>query len=248
MNSLTVFDFEDRVVRSVTMDGAPWFVGKDVCQCLDIGNHRDALGRLDDDERRCCVGIADAMGRDRDTIVVSEAGVYRLVFTSRSEVAERFKRWLAHEVLPSIRRTGRYDAPAAPGVPATLEDDAIDDLHRKMMIIRECRLTFGTRSARDLARAMTLPMRVPERAGVGDDPVAAFADDALIREIGCRLSAGDLYATYARWCADRRISPVSATAFGRRMTGLGLGRLKSGGRVIYTDVDVAANQDASSPD
>lgn len=102
------FRFEGHSVRATVQDGEPWFVGKDVCGALEIANHNDALSRLDADERKG-VAIADPLGKNKQTLVcISEPGVYRLVFTSRVPKAEAFKRWLAHDVLPSIRRTGSY--------------------------------------------------------------------------------------------------------------------------------------------
>jgi len=116
MSALAVFDFEERPVRMVMIEGEPWFVGKDVCDALGHKNSRDALSRLDDDER-ADVGIADVSSdgvrQDRKFTIISEAGVYQLIFTSRVEAAKRFKRWLAHEVIPSIRKTGSYRAPQA---------------------------------------------------------------------------------------------------------------------------------------
>ena len=163
MTGLAIFDFGDRTVRTLEIDGAPWFVGKDVCACLEIGNHNDALGRLDHDERKG-VGIADPLGRNmQQTIVISEAGVYRLVFTSRTDVAGRFKRWLAHEVLPALRRTGRYEMPeASAGQPATgrLSSADLMDLRHSLMSLGEYRRLFGARAARELARMMPIP--IPE--------------------------------------------------------------------------------------
>ena len=104
--------FESKEVRVVLDEaGDPWFVAADVCAAIGISNSRDAIGRLDADEKG--VADADTPGGSQQMATVSEAGVYRLVFTSRVEGAERFKRWLAHEVLPSIRKTGWYEAPGA---------------------------------------------------------------------------------------------------------------------------------------
>lgn len=102
--------FESHRVR-IVMDerGEPWFVAADVCAALGLANARDAMSRLDPEEKG--VANADTPGGAQRMTTVSEPGVYRLVFTSRVPGAERFKRWLAHEVLPSIRRTGNYGGP-----------------------------------------------------------------------------------------------------------------------------------------
>lgn len=101
--------FEDSHRVRVFMDatGEPWFLADDVCNALGIANSQDAVGRLDDDERDTVV-ITDGIRGDPNTTIISEPGVYRLVFTSRVKKAEQFKRWLAHEVLPELRKTGTY--------------------------------------------------------------------------------------------------------------------------------------------
>lgn len=109
MSDLVVFDFEDATVRTMLIDGEAYFVGRDVCRCLGISNESQALERLEADERRDGVCITDPIGRQQQAVMISEPGIYRLVFTSRTEAAERFKRWLAHEVLPALRKTGQYN-------------------------------------------------------------------------------------------------------------------------------------------
>ena len=108
MTGISNFAFEDHLVRVVKQGDEPWFVGRDVCKVLQIKNETQAMSRLDSDERRDGVCITDPIGREQSVIVVSEPGVFRLVFSSRKPEAERFKRWLAHEVLPELRRTGSY--------------------------------------------------------------------------------------------------------------------------------------------
>jgi len=100
------FKFDGHDVRVIRRDGEAWLVAKDVCNALSIRNSRDAIQRLDNDEKG--VATTDTPGGPQQTTVINEAGCYRLVFTSRKESAERFKRWLAHEVLPEIRQTGSY--------------------------------------------------------------------------------------------------------------------------------------------
>lgn len=247
MTSLTVLDFEDRSVRSIMIDGDPWFVGKDVCLALDITDHHQALGRLDTDEVRGGCNIPTPSGAQLMK-VISEPGVYRLVFTSRSEVAERFKRWLAHDVLPSLRRTGRYEAPSAADGLERLSALDVIELGQTMRTLREVRLTFGMRAARVLARRLPIPDDIANPpAEAGPDSVARFAEDVIVRTLGARIAAADLYEAYAAWCRRRRLDPVHPCAFGRRMSATGIGRIKSGGRSVYTDATVAAPPD-DAPD
>lgn len=114
MSSITPFKFQDSVeVRTVTDDGGEvLFVGKDVCKALGYSNHNDAMNDH-------CRGVAkrypilDSLGRTQEARVLTEADVLRLIVNSKLPAAEAFERWVFEEVLPSIRKTGSYTAPAA---------------------------------------------------------------------------------------------------------------------------------------
>jgi anti-repressor protein len=101
---LKVFENNDfGQVRVVNQDGEPWFVATDVCKVLEIQNTSQALQRLDEDERSML-----NIGRQGEANVVNEYGLYTLILGSRKESAKQFKRWITHEVIPSIRKTGQY--------------------------------------------------------------------------------------------------------------------------------------------
>ena len=114
------FSFEGRAVRTAVKGGQTWFVAADVCAVLEHVNSRDAISRLDDDEKG--VAIIDTLGGAQEMNVVNESGVYNLIFTSRKPQAKVFRRWVTDEVLPSIRKTGRYQSAQgrAGGVQVTL--------------------------------------------------------------------------------------------------------------------------------
>ena len=97
-------DFGD--VRTIIRDGEPWFVATDVCRALEIANNRDALTRLDDDEKG--VASTDTLGGEQNMTIVNEPGLYSLVLGSRKPEAKAFKRWITHDVIPAIRRHGMY--------------------------------------------------------------------------------------------------------------------------------------------
>lgn len=103
----SVFSFTTGAVRVVLRDDAPWFVAADVCAALSIENNRDAMSRLDDDEKG--VGSIDTPGGAQVMTIVSESGLYSLVLGSRKPEAKPFKRWVTGEVLPAIRKSGRYE-------------------------------------------------------------------------------------------------------------------------------------------
>jgi prophage antirepressor-like protein len=107
MEKLTLFQYQQRQVRTVYIEGQVWFVAKDVCEVLEIVNHRDAVSGFTEKMRRV-VGVTDPQGQDQKTTVISEAGVYKVAFRSNKPEAERFTDWVAGEVIPEIRKTGRY--------------------------------------------------------------------------------------------------------------------------------------------
>lgn len=110
MNDIKIFERpEFGAVRVVEKDGEPWFVAKDVCECLELGNPRTSLALLDDDERG--VHTMDTLGGHQEVSIISEAGLYSLILRSRKPNAKEFKRWVTHEVLPCIRKHGAYMTP-----------------------------------------------------------------------------------------------------------------------------------------
>ena len=110
MNELQkIFNYQDQQVRTVVKDGQPWFVAKDVCNVLNHSNHKVAVSRLDEDEVSK-VYLTDSLGRNQKTTVVNEAGLYSLILTSNKPEAKQFKRWITHDVIPTIRKTGGYVA------------------------------------------------------------------------------------------------------------------------------------------
>ena len=93
-------------VRVIMRCADPWFVAKDACDCLGVSNSRDAVARLDDDEKD--VGKADTLGGSQDMVLISESGLYTLIMRSNKPEAKVFRKWVTSEVLPSIRKTGSY--------------------------------------------------------------------------------------------------------------------------------------------
>ena len=118
MNEIQIFKSNQfGNVRIVMQGQEPWFVAKDVCDCLEIVNSRHALTRLDDDEKNTVV-LNDGIKGNPEKSIVNEYGLYSLVLSSRKPEAKEFKRWITHEVLPSIRKYGAYNM----AIPRTLPD------------------------------------------------------------------------------------------------------------------------------
>ena len=110
---LSTFNFESKSIRTLAINNEPWFVAKDLCNAINISNYRDAIERLDDDEKG--VALTDTLGGKQEMAVVSESGMYTLILRCRDAVKKgsvphRFRKWVTAEVLPAIRKTGKYES------------------------------------------------------------------------------------------------------------------------------------------
>lgn len=109
MNEMQIFEREEfGQIRTTTVDGEPWFVAVDVCRALELGNPSQALTRLDDDKKSSSLISNEGIRGNPNMSIINEPGLYTLVLGSRKPEAKAFKRWITHEVLPSIRKTGAY--------------------------------------------------------------------------------------------------------------------------------------------
>lgn len=144
MNALQAYQFDTTFIRALTISDEPWFIANDVCAALGIKNSRDAIANLDDDERG--VATTDTLGGSQDMNIVSESGLYALIFKSRRPEAQRFRKWVTSEVLPAIRQTGRYEA-----------RDDFDQLLARVEMVREARETFGKSAAKRIWAQLDLP-------------------------------------------------------------------------------------------
>lgn len=134
-------------IRSVVVNGEPLFVAKDVCEVLDIEKHRNAVLRLDDDEKGSPV-VVDTLGGPQSMATVNESGLYALIFQSRKPEAKAFRKWVTKEVLPNIRKNGFYMTPEAAMSATTVKRIRKQMLEqmRKYLIeedIEKCRRRFG---------------------------------------------------------------------------------------------------------
>ena len=108
--SIIPFEYSGQQVRVIDRDGDPWFIAEDACDVLGLDNVGQALAGLDDDERGF-ITIADGTPGNPNRAIVSEPGLYSLILRSRKPEARAFKRWVTHEVIPSIRKTGSFAIP-----------------------------------------------------------------------------------------------------------------------------------------
>lgn len=126
-NEIQQFDFKGAALRTLTDEtGEPWFVLKDCMSILDLGNPTETVKMFDEDEFST-TEVIDSIGRRQQAYIISEPGLYRLVMRSRKPEAKEFQRWVTHEVLPQIRKTGGY-------IPTTDADDDMTILAKAVMI------------------------------------------------------------------------------------------------------------------
>jgi prophage antirepressor-like protein len=170
MNEIIPFLYENRPIRTVTIEGEPWFVAADVCEAIDIDTSVSVNGQmrarddetayrsggLDDDEKG--THIVSTPGGPQEVLVVSEPGLYALILKSRKPEAKLFKRWITHDVIPQIRRTGAY---AVPGNLTALE--ALQQVVNGM-VLQERQLTELARCQQHLTgKVQQLEARIEKR-------------------------------------------------------------------------------------
>ena len=113
-NGMQIFHYQDQEVRTVEQGGEPWWVLTDVCKALGIKSPGNVAARLDDDEKG--IRKTDTLRGEQELTIINEPGLYTVILRSNKPEAKAFKRWITHEVLPAIRRTGQYrTAPAEQG-------------------------------------------------------------------------------------------------------------------------------------
>ncbi|HFV9308508.1 TPA: BRO family protein [Staphylococcus aureus] len=136
MQELQTFNFEELPVRTLEVDGEPYFIGKDVADILGYANGRDALSKHVDAEDKLTSQIATA-GQNRNVTIINESGLYSLIFSSKLENAKRFKRWVTSEVLPTLRKTGAYQVPSDPMQALILMFEATEQTKQEIKNVKD---------------------------------------------------------------------------------------------------------------
>lgn len=126
---ISTFLFEQKQVRGFQQEEESWFCAKDVCNALEIVNHKHAVSDFDEDEKK--IILSPSSGGMQETLFVSESGLYRLIFKSRKEQAVLFRRWVTHEVLPSLRKTGSYSLSKAPEAELLREIQRLNEINER---------------------------------------------------------------------------------------------------------------------
>ena len=173
-NNLMIFENpEFGAVRSILIDGDPWFVAADVCKALELEKTNRALSRLDDDEKGAH-SVSTPGGRQRMSII-SESGLYSLILGSRKPEARAFKRWITHEVIPSIRKHGAY-----------MTDSLLDALEAHPEAVPEYlnRLRSENARNRELNRRLRLALPKAEYYDAFVDPADCTNIRTTAKELG----------------------------------------------------------------
>lgn len=110
MNNLQVFNYKEKEVRTTEQDNQTWWIAQDVCEVLELSDVSMSLQRLGEDEK--LIQKLFVSGQNRDVWTINEPGLYSLILTSNKPEAKAFKRWITHEVIPSLRKTGSYSMPS----------------------------------------------------------------------------------------------------------------------------------------
>ena len=188
MSQIIPFEFESHALR-VNLDaaGQPWFVAADVCAALDLPETHKAIARLDDDEKGR--NSIPTPGGQQEMSVVNESGLYNLVLGSRKPEAKRFKRWITHEVLPSIRKTGAYASPmSVTALPAPTQDRVTALLLIGEALARVPGVKHGVAMAATLTcihENTGLAIETMRRAlPTNDEPIAAMNPTKLGQHLG----------------------------------------------------------------
>ena len=195
MNQLEIFkNREFGEIRTVTVDGEPWFVAKDIAEVLGYSNSRKAiLDHVDDEDKMNGVTIRDAIGRDQAAVVINESGVYALIFGSKLASAKRFKHWVTSEVLPQIRKNGSYQKRLTPEEMMRIQLGMVDD-HENRIEHLENTMTIDYGRQQDLKK--TVNKRVIEVLGGKKAPAYKEMSKKVFAE--CNRDIQDYFGVNSR--------------------------------------------------
>lgn len=211
---VTPFSFENCDIRTLQIDGQPWFFAADACGVLDLGNVTMALKRLDDDEQ-ALISI-DGISRGNDQInVINESGLYSLILGSRKPNARKFKRWVTGEVLPAIRKTGGYGIQAAPVM--ALPQDYIQALESLLASKKSEQLAIEQRDhaiatkaqigSKREATSMATASAARKEAAKLKDQLGFSARHATIMQVEYALGGDFNFLPLRNWCKASEVTP-----------------------------------------
>lgn len=214
MNNLQIFNSPDfGQIRTIQQNGEPWFVGKDVAKILGYERADNAIRNHVDDEDKLMHQIS-ASGQNREMYIINESGLYSLILSSKMPKAKEFKRWVTSEVIPAIRKTGKYEA-MAQAVPVDDEPATdftqleFDQRIRIAAIIASCRRERLPLVAKvlslDLEGMMPLmPAHITEAEQAAYQYISGVYD-SLERDTPIQY----FYNDYTKWCMEQNLQPLT---------------------------------------
>lgn len=250
MSEVTIFAFDSAAVRTLDLNGEPWFVASDVANILGYRDAEKMTRMLDEDEAATHnVGIRSENGVEqmREVTIINESGLYAAILKSRRPEAKAFRKWVTSEVLPSIRKRGSYAVPGAEPAcqfvtshPAHGADLAVaaERTFRSFLragrsaglslpqALRMANRQTQDRTGLDMLAEMGVEVADAQAAPGVADSVCHFVDDWLAGRLPvpvCICRNADLYAAYVRWCRDSAQRPLADNAFHQAVTRTGHG-------------------------
>lgn len=214
MNNLQIFNSPDfGQIRTIQKNGEPWFVGKDVAEVLGYSNTKDAIAKHVDDEDKLGAQIATS-GQNRNMTIINESGLYSLILSSKMPKAKEFKRWVTSEVIPAIRKTGKYEA-MAQAVPINDEPATdftqleFDQRIRIAAIIASCRRERLPLVAKVLSLDLEgivplMPAHITEAEQAAYQYISSVYD-SLERDTPIQY----FYTAYTKWCMEQNLLPLT---------------------------------------
>lgn len=203
MQDLQTFNFEELPVRTLTVDGEPYFVGNDVAQILGYEDYRGAINKRVDSEDKLRSQI-DHAGQKRSVTLINESGLYILIFSSKLDSAKRFKRWVTSEVLPAIRKHGIYATDSV--IEQTIQNpDYIIHVLTEFKKEKEQRMLLQQQIGELKPKAdyfdqiLKSKKLITVNAIAKDYGMSARALNKLLNELGVQYKQGDIWLLYAKY-------------------------------------------------
>lgn len=192
-------------VRTLVMDGEPWFVGKDVAEILGYSNTRKAISdRVDDEDKKDGVTIRDSIGREQKPIFINESGLYSLVLSSKLPKAREFKHWVTSKILPSLRKYGAYFTPEALYQSLCKPENLIEILHALAdeqkrntdLSVENAQLSVKARYYDEILNSKN---NVPVTQIAKDYGMSAIAFNKMLHEYGIQYPIRNSWVLYAEY-------------------------------------------------
>lgn len=261
------FIYDESPVR-VLMDGEknPWFVAKDVCNILELGNPTEAIRDLEDDEKG--LSKVETIRGPREVNIINEPGLYTLVFRSNKPKAKTFRRWVTHEVLPSLRKTGAYNMPAEniPADPVSTQpvpdhvwqriremEQGVKPHDRVKLLSLACSMNRIDQTVAHSRAGILLDYAdlchnlfwvPPDELMRDEDGIQEFTEECCFLKPTARSKASKIYNRYVEWYFSKYDTEApNITRFGRHLARK-YRKSKTNGCVIYQGIGIRGEEDA----